>query len=135
MRFILVLLLLFSNAFAVECDCDVKVFSPLTGSHRMPPMTLKTYKLEEFNNITVKNQEICRNSCLKKFEEDMPVDRIHALLLSYTQELIYNKAVGYNCTGLTTLKYPVRVKATLGSYGLGNVSDIVHVVTHEELCF
>jgi len=65
----------------------------------------------------------------------MPGDRLRALLLTYTQGLIAERAVGFNCTGLTTLKYPVRVKASLGKLGLGNVSDTIEIVNHEELCF
>lgn len=137
MKTILVLLslVLTSHAFAIGCDCEVRIYSPMTGSHQMQPNNLKSYQLEEYNAYSVKNQNECRNKCLEKFQEDMPVDRLHALLLSYSQELISQKAVGFNCTGLTTLKYPVRVKALLGPYGLGNVVDMIHVVSHEEICF
>jgi hypothetical protein len=50
-------------------------------------------------------------------------------------QLIDQKVVGFNCTGLTNLKYPVRVKARLAENGLGNVADIVQVISHEEVCF
>jgi hypothetical protein len=36
---------------------------------------------------------------------------------------------------MTTLKYPVRVKAKLAQNGLGNVADVVEVIGHEEVCF
>jgi hypothetical protein len=107
----------------------------MTGPHQMQPNTLKVYELEEFSSYSAKNQRTCRQSCLEKYEADMPSDRLQALLLTYAQNLIQEKALGYNCTGLTTLKFPVRVKASIGQLGLGNVSDIVQVVTHEELCF
>lgn len=123
------------NAFGIGCDCDVRIFSPMTGLYQSPPMNLKTYKLKEFSNYSIKNQNICRNECLEEFEKDMSSDRLKALLLTYSQDMIQQQVLGYNCTGLTTLKYPVRVKARLGEVGLGNVVDIIQVVTHEEACF
>jgi hypothetical protein len=60
---------------------------------------------------------------------------VNALLIKYSKNLIDEKIVGHNCTGLTTLKYPVRVKASLGKLGLGNVIDQTHVINHEEVCF
>lgn len=132
---IFILSLITANAFAIGCDCEVRIYSPITGSYKMSPNSFKTYELEEFSSYHVKNQIACRESCLKKFEDDMPSDRMNALLMSYAQSLISEGSVGYNCTGLTTLKFPVRVKASLGELGLGNVSDTVRVVTHEQLCF
>jgi hypothetical protein len=123
------------NVFALSCDCEVRVYSPLTGSHQFPPNPLKTYELEEYSSYSVKHQKECRENCQKKFEEDMPGERMNALLLTYAQSLINEKVVGYNCTGLTTLKFPVRLKARLGDMGLGNIVDVIHVVTREELCF
>lgn len=132
-------ILLFSlmsvNAFAINCDCIVRVYSPMTGSHKMPSTELKTYELEEFSTYSINNQKLCRLSCLEAFADDMPQERLNALLLSYSQSLITEGALGYNCTGLTVLKYPVRVKARLGNLGLGNVVDTVQVIAHEEACF
>lgn len=123
------------KAFAIACDCEVRIYSPMTGSHQMKSNSLKVYELEEYSTYSFKNQRECRKSCLEKFQEDMSSERLSALLLTYSQSLINERAVGYNCTGLTTLKYPVRVKASLGSLGLGNVADFIQVVTHEEACF
>ena len=122
-------------AFAVPCDCEVRVHSPLTGPHKMEPVVIKTYQLEEFSNFSIKNVQQCRTLCLEAYEKDIPADRLSALLVTYSMQLIEQKAVGYNCTGLTTLKYPVRVKARLGAKGLGNVADVVQVISHEEVCF
>lgn len=121
--------------FAIPCDCEVRVHTPLTGSQQMSPMVIKKYELEEFSSFSPKNIRLCRESCLAEFQEDMPSERLNALLVTYSMQLIDQKVIGYNCTGLTTLKYPVRVKAKLAQSGLGNVADIVQVVGHEEICF
>lgn len=123
------------NVFAIGCDCEVNVFSPMTGSHQMKTNVFKVYELEEYSSYSVKNQRECRQNCMERFEKDMPYERLNALLITYAQGLIKEKVLGFNCTGLTTLKFPVRVKASLGNLGLGNVVDIVQVVNHEELCF
>ena len=65
----------------------------------------------------------------------MSTERLNALLVTLSKEFIDERVVGYNCTGLTTLKYPVRVKAKLGDMSLGNVEDLTQVVSHEEVCF
>ncbi len=101
----------------------------------MEPVTIKTYQLEEFSSFAKKNIQQCRQSCLSEFQKDMPTQRLNALLVTYSMQLIEQKAVGYNCTGLTTLKYPVRVKAKLADAGLGNVADVIQVINHEEVCF
>jgi hypothetical protein len=137
MKLILFLLwgLIANPAWALECDCEVQIAPPLTGSHRLPINTFKTYELEEYGSYAVKNQLTCRKHCLEKFTEDMPTERVNALLVTYAQRLIQEGMLGYNCTGLTTLKFPLRVKAILGEMSLGNVADHVYVVNHEQLCF
>lgn len=122
-------------AFAIPCDCEVRVHTPLTASHQLEPVIIKTYTLEEYSTYARRNINQCRQTCLEEFQKDMPADRLSALLITYGQELIGKKQVGFNCTGLTTLKFPVRVRARLGSQGLGNVADLVQVVSHEEVCF
>lgn len=123
------------SAFAIPCDCEVRVYSPMTGSHQLQAEVLKVYTLEGYASYSVKNQRQCRNTCLSEFEKDYTVEKLHGALLSYTRDLIQEKKLGFNCTGLTTVKFPVRVKASLGLMGLGNVSDTIEVVTHEEVCF
>lgn len=133
--FTLSLIFLALDAFAIGCDCEVRVYSPFTGSHRMEPNSFRTFELEEFSTYSRRNQRLCRESCEARFEQEMPSQRLKALLVIYAQSLIDAGAVGYNCTGLTTLKFPVRVKASLGRMSLGNVADLVEVVSHEQICF
>lgn len=137
MRAILIIFLsLYSvGTFAISCDCDLMVFSPMTGSHQLPPATLKTYQLENYASKSKSAQNRCQKSCLKAFSEDMKGGRLKSLLHLYTQRLTSEGAVGFNCTGLTTLQYPVVVKARLGSLSLGNVHRSMEVITHEEACF
>lgn len=131
-----ILLVIWSGAtLAIPCDCEVRVHSPLTGTYKMPPVVIKNFELEEYSSYAAKNKTTCQNSCLEEFQKEMPSSRLSALLVTYSMQLIEQKVLGYNCTGLTTLKYPVRVRAKLGNKGLGNVADLIQVVNHEEVCF
>lgn len=123
------------QASAISCDCDIVVFSPMTGSHQQAPTTLKTYELENYASTSVRAQNRCQNSCMEAFSKDMRGERLKSLLHLYTERLIAEKAVGFNCSGLTTLQYPVVVKARLGNRGLGNVYRSLEVITYEEVCF
>ena len=123
------------NAFAIECDCEIRVFPPTIASHTLSATSLKTYELKEYDSVSKRSQWHCRKSCLKKFHDDMSSARLSALLTLHSERLVQERLVGFNCTGQTTLKYPVRVKASLGNIGLGNVIDQIVVVNHEEQCF
>lgn len=124
-----------ASALAIPCDCEVRVFAPLTASHQMAPTVIKTFQLEEFSSYVRKNIHQCQQSCLETFQKDMPAERLNALLITHSMDLIEQGSLGYNCTGLTTLKYPVRVRAKLGESGLGNVADLLQVISHEQVCF
>lgn len=132
---VLLFLLIPMRIWAASCDCDLLVFSPLTGSHEMPPATLKTYELENYASENRVVQSKCQNSCIKAFNKDMKNDRLKSVLTLYAQRLIEERAIGFNCTGLTTLQFPVVVKARLGTLSLGNVHRSMEVITHEEACF
>jgi hypothetical protein len=135
MKTLLLLLLCISNALAVTCDCDIRIHSPIGSSLEIGPIFLKTLKVESFSSYSVKNQWKCRQSCLEEFQAEMPNKKLKSFLKTYTQELISQGRVGYNCTGLTVLKFPVRVRARLANYGLGNILDQVETLAHEEICF
>ena len=122
---LVLLILLPLRALAIPCDCAVKIYSPTTGSHQQPYTVFKNYAANEFSSYQVKNQWQCRKNCEEKFQDDLPSNRLSAVLILYTQKLIEEGTLGYNCTGLTTLKFPVRVRARLGKLALGNVVDMI----------
>ena len=122
------------RAYAVECDCSVVVYSPTTGLNPHSPVTLEKYELETYGKVSVSSELSCRKSCLQKFQDEMPTQRLNALLINHSKSLIEERLIGFNCTGLTTLKYPVRVKANLGKVGLGNVLDLIQAVNLEHSC-
>jgi hypothetical protein len=142
MRHLITFLFLFASLVsinvvhaALDCDCTVTIHTPLTGPIKLEPTVLRQFELRSFDSYNVRNQLECRKLCTEKFEAELPSARIDEILRTHSQDLINGRTLGYNCTGLTTLKYPVRVKAQLGQMSLGNVSDQMHIINHEEICF
>jgi len=135
MKLIFFIVFIFSfNAFSIQCDCEVRIYGPLTGPQSLGVKILKVFELEEFSRHSSVHHDLCRESCTKTFEKEMTNKRLKLELLNYSQELIEENIIGYNCTGPTTLKFPVRVKALLGGKGLGNVSDFIEVIDFEKFC-
>lgn len=133
-KFLFLFLLVPTKLLAIGCDCQVMAFSPITGSLAPSPHVIETYQLESFSKNTERSQMLCRESCQRIFQKEMPIERLDLALRTFSKNLISERAIGYNCTGLTTLKFPVRVKASLGKTGLGNVEDFIQVVSLEETC-
>lgn len=127
--------LLSVNGFAFYCDCRLLIFSPLTGSHRLDSVEYKSYTLETFSKINDNTKNACRLSCSEKFNANFKSDDFYSIVYRHAEELIQSGAIGYNCTGQTTLKFPVKIKASLGHVPLGNVADFIQVVTYEKSCF
>lgn len=134
MRF-LFLLFISTSVMAATCDCEVRVYHPTTASQKINSAVMLEYQLETFDSYSIRSQRRCRALCLQKFREDLPSERLTALLQTLSERLIDERVVGYNCTGLTTFRYPLRVKANLGRLSLGNVEDRMEVVTFEQPCF
>ncbi len=133
----LLILILFwiGPVFAISCDCEVRAHAPLTGSHKLPPVILKTYELEEFSAFSKASSRKCQSSCLKEFQKDMNQEHLRSLLETYSSQLIEEKSIGINCNGETTLKFPIRVRAKLGKKGLGNVTNFIQLIHLNLSCF
>jgi hypothetical protein len=132
----LLLLIIFwiGPVFAIPCDCEVRALAPLTGSHKMSPVILKTYELEEFSSFAKASSKKCQSSCLREFQRDMTQDHLIGLLETYSSQLNEEKSIGVNCTGETTLKFPIKVKAKLGKKGLGLVTSFIQVIHFNQSC-
>lgn len=124
-----------TSAWSNVCTCDVQVSHPTTGSQKMEPASMRQYALQSYDSLSPENQNECRESCLQKFRVDLPAEDMRTILVGLSQKLIEQGVVGFNCTGLTSFKYPVRLKVKLGGLSLGNAADQLEVVTHEQVCF
>jgi len=137
MRVILLVCLLFisNNIFAYNCDCEIHAFHPLSSSTLIKSKILKKFEVESFGRFSKKNIESCRKLCTDEFEEKISSKKLNRMLLEYTSQLINEGIVGYSCSSLTQFKYPIRIKAYLGSESVGVSSDFIQIIHFDQKCF
>jgi hypothetical protein len=137
MRFlVLIVIILWSpQIFAIHCDCEVYVLPPTSGPQSIPAKKLAVFEIHEFSSYSKKSQFLCRNLCGQEVEEKLSSSDLARQLKDYSASLVENKLIGYSCSGFTTLKYPIKVKAVLGNRGLGSVADFTQVVNYTHNCF
>jgi hypothetical protein len=131
----LLLTLINSAALALPCVCEVRFHTPLTASHEIPPHLYYSFEADEFPSVSLKHVNLCREVCKSSFHQKIPAERLQAGVTNYGQFLVEQNLVGHNCTGFTTLKFPIKVRAFLGPYGLGNVVNLSQVINYERICF
>lgn len=137
MKFTLLVFLFMMNsmALAYTCQCSIEVYPPTTGSHSIP-LESKVFDVgREFGRINKYSYQACYSDCKAASTEKFPYPQLQQVAYQQSVKLIQNDEVGYNCTGPTTFKYPVRFKATLGPIPLGNVRQEMVIVHHEQKCF
>ncbi len=137
MRFLFLIftMLWSSQILAIHCDCEVYVLPPTSGSHSIPIKKLAVFEIDEFSSYSTKSQFSCRNFCRQEVEEKLSSSDLTKKLNDYSAYLAEKSLIGYSCSGLTTLKYPIKVKAVLGKKGLGSVADFIQVVNYSQNCF
>jgi len=133
--FLIVMMLWSSQILAIHCDCEVYVSPPTSGPHSIPVKKLTVFEIHEFSTYSKKSQLSCRSLCGQEVEENLSSSDLTRQLKDYSANLVENNLIGYSCTGFTTLKYPIKVKAVLGKKGLGSVADFIQVVNYSHNCF
>ena len=137
MKIILLLSLLISShaALAYTCQCVIEVYPPVTASHAIP-LESKIYdEGREFGKLSKVTYQACLMDCRESAHNDYSYPQLQQIVQKQTVKLIEKAKIGHNCTGQTTLKYPVRFKANLGPIALGNIREEMVIIQHEEQCF
>lgn len=122
-------------ALSYTCECRVEFYPPLTGSHSIPIESKIFEEGREFGKINKYSYQACYEDCKNAAVEKFPYTQLQQVAYQQSVKLIQNDQVGYNCTGPTTFKYPVRFKAFLGPVSLGNVRQEMIIVHHDQKCF
>lgn len=137
MKFFLGLSFLFFsfNSFSIPCDCKIFVGPPLIGSLHEGYKVLKVLEVEEFSVYSKRNFQKCRVSCVNEFGEYLGKNKLDQLLRDHTVQLLSEKKIGFSCVNQLNLKYPIKVKAELGSKNLGSIEDFIEVINYENRCF
>ncbi len=114
----LLLALSTAPAWALECACEVYAFPPLTASHRIPPHLVGDVDagVQEDNQL---DPTLCRTRCQELSRNEYDATMLKERIAPWVDQLAADGTVGRNCTGPTTFKVPVRVRARLGAATLG----------------
>ncbi|MBY0516754.1 MAG: hypothetical protein K2P81_07595 [Bacteriovoracaceae bacterium] len=136
MRYLSVLLLMFSlNSWANYCRCEVFAIAPLASSSNLGPFPLGEFKTSYYGSLDAESQTACRAECQQVAMKDYDAKFLRELLDPIAQSLILDKRVGYNCTGLTDFKFPIRVRARIGDTSLGLAHQSMLFLHHKKNCF
>lgn len=129
------MLLLSGLAQANYCQCEMYSVAPMTASQKTEKHIVAEFRGKYYGNFDYGAVKECRNDCAYIAQRDYDDERVKELLLPWVNELIEYGLAGYNCTGPTTFKVPVRVRASLGSRTLGISRESMIFLHREKNCF
>lgn len=135
MKTVLLILCLSSTAsFAGACYCELSAGAPLSASYKLPAHELGKEKVSFFDLDNDETQELCRKDCQLFYKKQYPDPIVNQLLEIHANSLIRKSDLGYNCTGPTTIKYPLRMKALMDDRPIGVVRFSMGIVHLELSC-
>ncbi len=136
MKWLLLLTLMAAvPAWATTCNCEVFAVAPLTASRQVDPFPLGQYKTNYYGDYKVESQASCRKDCRVTAMNDYDANYLREQLVPLTDLLVANSVAGYNCTGLTDFKIPVRVRARMGKVSLGLAYETMVFIHRKRSCF
>jgi hypothetical protein len=130
-----ILLLWSSQVLADYCQCEVFAVAPLSVSKKVGSYSVGEFKTSYFGKYDAEAQKSCRSECQKESMREYDANFLREKLTPWMTQLIAGGAAGYNCTGLTDYKIPVRVSAKIGDYSLGLVHQSMVFLHYNRSCF
>jgi len=137
MRFFCALLLALTSVPAValvDCACEVTALSPMRASQSVLPRQVGRFLGREFGEREVGAADVCLRECRRDALGKYPRALLEAELVPWAEELASEGAHGRICSGPTTFKIPVHVKAQLGDRPLGIAHRTVVFLHREQNC-
>lgn len=122
-------------AWATTCNCEVFAVAPLTASQQVDPFPIGKYKTNYYGDYKAESLTACRKDCRLRAMEDYDANTLEERLAPWTDRLVANGLAGYNCTGPTDFKIPVRVRALMGKVSLGLTHETMVFIHRERSCF
>ncbi len=132
--FFLLTLFAVAPAGATTCNCEIFAVSPLTASRSTDTLTVGKFTTNYYGDYKLESQDSCRKDCRLKAMSDYHATALREQLLPWTDRLVANGLAGYNCTGPTDFKIPVRVRARMGKVSLGLAHETMVFVHRERSC-
>lgn len=133
----LLCLFLFSvyQARATTCNCEVFAVAPFSAARKIEALPIGQFKTNYYGDYKIESQTSCRRDCRVSAMNDYDADTLREQLVPWSDQLVDTKRAGYNCTGPTDFKIPVRVRARMGKVSLGLAHETVVFIHRERSCF
>jgi hypothetical protein len=136
MRSIFILCILFSRlAWSSTCECHLNAFSPIHGNTFSYKDKVMTFIGNYHGAINVKSVHGCRQECVEMMRDKVDSDDLLVELKLRAQKMVDEETIGYNCTGTTTFKFPIEMRAYIGDRSLGSTYKSLEIVHVEKKCF
>lgn len=132
---IIVMLFLSTVVQAGYCECELYAVSPMTASQKVENHVVAQFRGKYYGDFDASSVKECRNDCAHITQTEYDDETLKEKLLPWVNELIEYGLAGYNCTGPTTFKVPVRVRASLGERRLGISRESMVFLHREKSCF
>lgn len=130
--FFLTFLALGTSAHAlVDCSCEVRALAPMRASQAVLPHRVGEFPGRQFGTREASAPATCLKECRRDALARFPRAALEAELTPWVDEVAANGGQGRICSGPTTFKVPVQVKAHLGDQALGVAHQTV-VFLHRE---
>jgi hypothetical protein len=115
----------------VDCSCEVRALTPMRASQSVLPHRLAEFPGRQFGAREAVAPATCLRECRRDALARFPRAILEAELAPWVDEIAAADSQGRICSGPTTFKVPVYVKAHLGDRALGVAHQTV-VVLHRE---
>ncbi|MFP5458769.1 MAG: hypothetical protein ACLGG7_08555 [Bacteriovoracia bacterium] len=132
---IVLFLLVCAPAYADYCQCEVFATSPLSVSNDVDPYPVGEIRGSYFGKFDAESQRTCRQECQTEAMREYDAAYLREKLTPWVRELVSNGVAGYNCTGSTDFKIPVRVRARIGKFSLGLAHESMVFLSYNRSCF
>jgi hypothetical protein len=133
MKLIIIFIIYSSLSFALDCKCNLLSGHPLEG--KVTSYYIQTFSGKYYGLPTPRAKLECLSDCQNIFETKVDEYYLKQELRDIGEKLAYEGQLGFNCTGATTLKFPVQVRAYLGESSLGISHTSFHNIHMEKVCF
>mgnify|MGYP003390277214 CR=1 FL=1 len=136
MKWLWLLSLSFSvSAWASYCQCELYAVHPISASNKTEIHTIDRMQGKYYGIVNAATARECRQDCAALTQQEYTEEVLQEKLTPWVDELVNSGLAGYNCTGPTSFKVPVRVRATLQSRSLGIARQSMVFIHRNRSCF
>lgn len=123
------------SAWANYCQCQLYAVAPLSASNKTETHTIGELRGKYYGIVTARTARECRQDCAVLAQTKYDEETLQEKLTPWVDELVSSGLAGHNCTGPTSFKIPVRVRAVLENRSLGIARQEMIFIHRNRNCF